>query len=158
MRPLALLAIFAALPAAAEVGGPHGMRMGPPAFLRQLFLPTVVMQHQSEIGLTDAQRKAITDDMAATEKKVLEVRWSIEQKSEALEKLLAADKVDESAVLARSGEILDLERQMKRAHLGLLVRIKNQLTPAQQTKLKELRPRFGEGRGGGGPPPDEEAP
>ncbi len=167
-RRLAVLALMLcpALPAAAQgFGGPHMMGMGPPGFMRQLFLPRIVMAHQGEIGLTPAQRQAITDDMAATEKKTLDLRWSVEQKSEELDKLLAADKIDEAAVLARSGEILDVEKQIKQAHLGLLVRLKNQLTPAQRAKLEELRPRalgprergrFGRRPFGSGPPPGAE--
>jgi Spy/CpxP family protein refolding chaperone len=127
-----------ALPAHAQrLGG----AMGPPAFLGELFLPKIVMQHQSDIGLTAEQRDAITKEMAATEKKTLDLRWNLEQKSEQLAKLLAADKIDETAALARAGELMDMERQMKQAHLSLLIRIKNQLTPEQQQKLRALRPR-----------------
>jgi len=169
MRPKALFAVLTlmlcpVLPSDAQgLGGQHMMGIGPPAFMRQLFLPAIVMSHQGEIGLTPAQRQAITDDMASTEKKTIDLRWTIEQKSEELEKLLAADKIDESAALKAAGEILDVERQIKQAHLGLLIRIKNQLTPAQRTKLEELRPRGGGGRGrfgrrpfGGGAPEGDE--
>jgi Spy/CpxP family protein refolding chaperone len=132
-------------------------RMGPPAFLKELFLPAQVMEHQREIELTDEQRQAITREMTATQQKTLELRWRLEEKSEALGKLLAEPRVDEKAAVARAGEVLDVERQMKQAHLELLIRIKNQLTPKQQEKLRELRPRerrFGEHFRGGRPPGD----
>jgi len=149
----------AALVAAALLAGPvlpcgaQGFgerRMGPPPFLKQLFLPAMVMQHQREIGLTDAQREAITREMAAAQQKLLQLRWQLEEKSEALDKLLATDRVDEKAALASAGEILDLERQMKQAHLELLLRIKNQLSKEQQEKLRALRPREGRFRRRGG--------
>ena len=153
----ALLALTA-LPCAAQGFGER--RMGPPPFLKQLFLPAMVMQHQREIGLTDAQREAITREMAAAQQKLLQLRWQLEEKSEALDKLLATDRVDEKAALASAGEILDLERQMKQAHLELLLRIKNQLSAEQQEKLRTLRPREGRSRrrGGEGSParPEEE--
>jgi hypothetical protein len=38
---------------------------------------------------------------------------------------------------------------VKKANFTLLVRVKNQLDPAQQAKLRELRPAFGRP----GPPP-----
>src|SRR5262245_31872869 len=102
-----------------EIGGP---RMGPPAFLRELFLPSVLMEHQRDIALTPAQRDAITKEMTATHQKVLELRWGLEEKSEALRKLLAENKIDEKAALARAAEVMDVERQMKQAHLTLLIR------------------------------------
>ena len=133
------LALCCALPAGAqELAGPP---MRPPRFLQQLFIPSLVMAHQHEIELTAAQRDAITKDMSETQKKLLELRWGLEEKSEELEKLLAADKIDESAALARAAAVLDVEREIKQAHLGLLIRIKNLLTPAQRAKLAELRPR-----------------
>ena len=150
------------LPAVAARGQGLGEpRMGPPTFLKQLFLPAQVMEHQREIELTDEQRAAITREMTATQQKTLELRWKLEEKGEALDKLLAAPQVDEKAALARAGEVLDLERQMKQAHLELLIRIKNRLTPKQQEKLRELRPREGRFGGrfhGGGPPPGEARP
>ena len=153
-RRLMLLAFTAGTIGSAgaqEMGGPP---MEPPAFVRQLFMPSLVMRHQSEIELTDAQREAITKEMAATQQKALELRWQLDQKSEAVSKLVAGDRVDEAAFLARAGEVLDLERQLKEAHLRLLIRIKNALTPAQQAKLAALRQREEPGRRHppGGPP------
>ena len=39
--------------------------------------------------------------------------------------------------------ILNLEREIKRAQVGLMVRIKNTLTPEQQKKLADIRGRMG---------------
>jgi Spy/CpxP family protein refolding chaperone len=158
-----VVAALLLVPALARGQGLGEPRMGPPAFLKELFLPAQVMEHQREIELTDDQRQAITREMTATQQKILELRWKLEEKGEALGKLLSEPRVDEKAALARAGEVLDLERQMKQAHLELLVRIKNQLTPKQQEKLRELRPRdrhFGRGERfhGGGPPPGDAPP
>jgi len=43
--------------------------------------------------------------------------------------------------LAQADKVMSLEREVKRAHLGLLVRIKNVLSESQQSKLAELRGR-----------------
>ena len=53
--------------------------------------------------------------------------------------LLQQTPVDEVKVLERADKIMSLEREIKRAHLTLLVRLKNLLTPAQIAKLKSLR-------------------
>lgn len=151
----ALLAAGMAAPARADMMGSGPMR--PPAFLRQLFVPSLIMEHQSDLGLTDEQRQAITKEMAETQKQVLELRWQLEEKSTALDKMLAAEKVDEAAALARIDDLMRVEEQMKRAHLGLLIRVKNLLTPAQQATLKKLEPRGPRGMHGpprGGPPPE----
>ncbi len=147
MKTLTIFVLFLGLaaPLRAHADEMSGASMGPPAFLRELFLPGLVMEHQRDIGLTAEQRDAITKEMTATHQKVLELRWGLEEKSEALRKLLAENKIDEKAALARAAEVMDIERQMKQAHLTLLVRLKNQLTPEQQQKLAALRPheRFG---------------
>jgi Spy/CpxP family protein refolding chaperone len=160
MTPLRFLLLVAALaaPAAAQPRPPG--RMGPPAFLRELFPPQLIMRHQSDIGLTDAQRQAITKEMAAAQADVLDVRWKLEEKTAALTRLLSAEKIDEPAALAAADEVLALEERLKRVRLGLMIRVKNQLTPAQQASLKKLAPsggfreRRGETERPGGPPPE----
>ena len=116
--------------------------MGPrrgPAFLRQLFPPSLIMRQQSDIGLTQAQREAITKEMTDAQKAMLDVRWQLEEKTAALDKLLAADKVDEAAALAQADEVVKLEDRLKRIRLGLLIRVKNLLTPAQQDALRKVQ-------------------
>jgi Spy/CpxP family protein refolding chaperone len=147
MKTLAIFVLLLglAVPLRARGDEMSGSPMGPPAFLQELFLPGLVMEHQRDIGLSAEQRDAITKEMTATHQKVLELRWGLEEKSEALRKLLAENKIDEKAALARAAEVMDIERQMKQAHLTLLIRLKNQLTPEQQQKLSALSPheRFG---------------
>src|SRR5262245_55142591 len=100
IRPilLVLLAVCgaSATPAHAEF---RPGRMGPPAFLRELFPPQLIMRYQTDIGLTDAQRQAITKEMSAAQADVLDVRWKLEEKTAALTKLLSGEKVDETAAL-----------------------------------------------------------
>lgn len=123
----------------------HDDMMGPgrmrgPSFMRQLFPPALIMQHQSDLGITDAQRQAITKELTEAEKGVIDVRWQLEEKTAALTKLLAAEKVDEAAAMAQADEVLKLEERLKRLRLATLVRVKNLLTPAQQEALKKLAP------------------
>jgi hypothetical protein len=53
--------------------------------------------------------------------------------------MLKARPVDENAVLAQVDQVLNREREIKKAQFSLLVRIKNLLTDVQQNKLMELR-------------------
>jgi len=47
--------------------------------------------------------------------------------------------VDEAQTLAQLDKLLNAERDIKRAQIALLVRLKNKLTAEQQEKLMELR-------------------
>jgi Spy/CpxP family protein refolding chaperone len=57
---------------------------------------------------------------------------------ERLVSLLKQSKVDEKQAGGQLEKVLAAEREIKRAQLMLLVRIKNNLTPSQQTQLREL--------------------
>ena len=119
--------------------GPVGM-MGPPAFLEHLFPPELVMRYQSDLGLTPAQQEAMTQIMAETQAKLVELQWKFEAATQALTKMLEKDTVDEEAVLTQWDQLSGVEQQIKKTHLSLLLRIKNQLTSSQQEKLRALRP------------------
>src|SRR5262249_23133712 len=131
----------------------------PPSFLNQLFPPKTVMEHQQEIGLRPAQADAIKQAMRDTQAKLLDLQWRLDAETEALNKLLTNDHVDEKSVLAKLDQVTSIEQQVKRENLALLVRIKNQLDPEQQAKLRSVRPAHGFGGPGGGlggppgPPP-----
>ena len=163
-RTLFAIALTLACLGARSANADPTMDMGPhrgPTFLRQLFMPTAVMRYQTEIGLTDAQRTTITNDITEAQKRVVDLRWQLEAKDAAFGKVLGADKIDEQAAMAQAAELMTLEEQMKRVHLELLIRVKNALTPEQQAKLRTLAPprrgRFGGGEPGG-PPPDDDMP
>ena len=83
--------------------------------------------------------------------------WSrasgLDAESEALGKLLQADHVDEAALVAKLEQVTATEQQVKKVHFTLLVRIKNQLDPEQQAKLRALRQARPGGPPGGPPPP-----
>ena len=106
---------------------------------QQLFPPEVVMQNQRAIGLTTAQRSAITDAITGMQSKVLTVQWDMQTESQKLAELLGGTRVDEAAVLSQVDRVLALEREVKRRQLSLLIKIKNTLSAEQQNKLKSLR-------------------
>ena len=139
------------------MGGPGmmgaGPPPGPPAFLREVFPPKLVMEHQQEISLKPAQVEAIKQAMNETQQQLVDLQWRLDAESEALGRLLAADHVDEAAVLAKLDQVTAIEQQVKKVNFTLLVRIKNQLDPEQQAKLRALRPAHPFGPPGGPPPP-----
>jgi Spy/CpxP family protein refolding chaperone len=106
-----------------------------------VFPPDLVMRHAAEIGLDDGQRAAIKDAVVKMQGRFFELQWDVQAESEKMARLLQANPVDETAVLAQADKVMGLEREVKRTHLSLLVRIKNLLTAAQRAKLTELRKR-----------------
>lgn len=130
------------LPAVAQPmmgGGPMTGR-GRPEFLDKFFLPRLIMRSQAQIGLTEEQRTVITNAMGETQRKMVDLQWQVEAESDKLGKMLDKHPIPKQAALAQSKKIVDLEAQLKQIHLGMLIRIRNELTPEQQEKLKRLRP------------------
>lgn len=120
-------------------GGQQGQQFKSDPFGGFLFPPELVMQHQGQINLQDSQRAALQAAIGQAQTKFVDLQWKISAEGEKLARLLQAPTVDEKLVLEQVDRVLEIEREVKRAQMGLMVRIKNTLTPAQQAKLRELR-------------------
>ena len=112
---------------------------GPLSFERYVFPPEPTTAHQSELGLTDKQSSAIREAVKDAQGKFLDLQWEMQSHQEKMSSLLQATPVSESAVLDEADKVIYMERQVKRAHLSLLVKIKKMLTAEQQQQLTELR-------------------
>jgi Spy/CpxP family protein refolding chaperone len=135
--PLIVIALLVVgVKARAQTPGPGQDPLAP-----HVFPPELVMRHAPEIGLDEKQRAAIKDLVVKTQARFLDVQWDLQAESEKMARLLQASPVDETAVLAQADKVMGLEREVKKAHLSLLVRIKNLLSEAQREKLMELRRR-----------------
>ena len=108
-------------------------------FASHLFPPELIMSHQRELGLQDAQRTKIIDELQRSQTSFVQLQWKMSAESEQLEALLRPASVNEAQVLAQIDRVLAVEREIKRAQVGLLIRIKNALSAQQQAKLAELR-------------------
>jgi Spy/CpxP family protein refolding chaperone len=150
---LALAALLGGAAPARAQGPAPGFKAppAPPVFLQRLFVPELVMRYQAEIALTADQREAISHAMVDAQKRLVDLQWQFESASKKLADLLGAATIDEAVAAAETERLLNLELQMKKAHVALLVRIKNVLTPGQQSRLAELRAR--EPQRPGPPPP-----
>ena len=104
-----------------------------------LYPPDRVMAHALEIGLDDAQKTAIKNEVQKVQGKFLDLQFEMQGESEKMIRLLRERPVDEAKVLGEVDRILALEKEIKKAQVSLLVRIRNLLTPAQQDKLMQLQ-------------------
>ncbi len=124
-------------------GAPRAMRnqrrAGRDPLRDKLFPPELIMGHQEDIGLTDAQRKAIIKEIEGGQSKLVPLQWQVRAEADKLEAALAAPRVDEQRALALADKVSGLERDLKRLHLTLLIRIKNILSADQQQRLQQMR-------------------
>lgn len=148
----ALLTILILTGAITAVGAQHSGPMGPfpkhghggmmEAHMAQfgLFPPDFVLANQTALALSDQQILAITKDIGATHDRFASIKENLRPLAEQLHAMLSQTRVDEAAALALASQVQDLEKQIKLTHLGLMIRVKNTLTPEQQEKLKSLEP------------------
>ena len=104
------------------------------------------MQHQSEIELTEDQRSALMAEIQKTQGRLADFQQRLQKEVEALGVLLKKGEVDEQAALAQLDRILHEEREIKRAHLALVLRIKNTLTAEQEVKLRQIKNKIAAGQ------------
>jgi hypothetical protein len=62
----------------------------------------------------------------------------LQEAMEVLHQTMESDSVSEQQALIQLDKVLDVEREIKRLHIGMGIRLKNQLAPAQQEKLHAI--------------------
>ena len=107
-------------------------------FADALFPPELVLLARDHIALTPEQQEALHARMEKTKSRSDELRAKLERETAALATLAKQERVDEASLVAQLDKVLDVEREVKHLHLGLVVAIKNLLTPEQQAKLREI--------------------
>ena len=128
--------------ARSPLGAMDGHGMGGP-LERDLFPPELVLSNQIALSLSADQIASIKKQVGDTHTRVLDVQVDLHRVTEQLNTALAGPKIDEDAVLRLASQAMDLEKQIKSAHLALMIRIKNLLSPDQQEKARSLtRERF----------------
>src|SRR5207245_1090621 len=137
-RILCLCAVFLLATGAARAQQPDQDPIG-----QSFFAPELVIQNQEAIGLSAAQKDALKTEIRQAQLKFTELQWKLQDEMEKLVTLVKQGRVDEQQVLAQLDRVLNAEREVKRAQVTLLVRIKNKLTPEQQGKLLEIRSKPG---------------
>ena len=176
---IALVVFACAAPAFAQQPPPgQGPQSPPPGEQQQprppgdpladsIFPPDMIMQHQRELALTEDQKTFMRGEIQRTTTRFNELQWQLQDQMEALHETVKGNSINEQLALSQLDKVLESEREIKRLHMEMAIRIKNKLTPDQQTKLQSFRqnrpprdagPGMGPGRGPGvrpgGPPGD----
>ena len=104
-----------------------------------MFPPELVMQHQREIGLTDEQKAFLRGEIQRVTLRFTELQWQLQDAMEGLASVMKESSVNEQQAQSQLDKILDTEREIKHLHIGLAIRIKNKLTPEQQSRLQGMK-------------------
>jgi len=106
---------------------------------QRVFPPDLVLQCRERIGLKTEQRDAIRTAMRDMQSKTMDMQWKLQDEAEKLNDALKRPAVNEAETLAQVDRVLAAEREVKRAQMAMLIRIKNVLTPDQQENLSKVR-------------------
>ena len=107
-------------------------------FAGAFFTSDLVLLARDQIGMTQEQWEAFRAHLEKVAPRSDELRGKLERENAALSALAKQERVDEAALIAQFAKVLAVERDLKYLHVGLLIAIKNLLTPEQQTKLREI--------------------
>ncbi len=107
-------------------------------FAGAFFPPELVFLARDRIALTPEQQQALRARVEKTQRRSEELRTKLERETATLATLAKQERVDEASLLGQLDKVLDVEREVKHLHIGLLVAIKNLVTPEQQAKLREI--------------------
>jgi Spy/CpxP family protein refolding chaperone len=104
-----------------------------------MFPPDMIMGHARQLNLTDEQKTYMRGEIQKTTMSFHDLQWKLQDQMELLHDIMKSPSVSEEQALSQLNKVLDIEREIKRLHFSLAVRIKNRLTPAQQDQLHQMR-------------------
>lgn len=104
-----------------------------------IFPPDMIMQHQRELALTDDQKTFMRGEIQRTTTRFNELQWQLQDQMEAFRETVKGNSVNEQLALSQLDKVLESEREIKRLHMEMAIRIKNKLTADQQMKLQTIR-------------------
>ena len=104
-----------------------------------MFPPDMILGHARELNLTDEQKAFMRAEVQKATSAFQDLQWKLQDQAELLHETMKSTSVNEQQALAQLDRVLDIEREIKRLHIGLAVRLKNRLTPEQQEQLHNMR-------------------
>jgi len=118
---------------------PHPPPNPPDPLAHLMFPPDMILGHARELNLTDEQKAFMRAEVQKATSTFQELQWKLQDQAELLHETMKSSSVNEQQALAQLDRVLEIEREIKRLHIGLAVRLKNRLTPEQQGQLQKMR-------------------
>ena len=106
---------------------------------QQLFPPELIMAQSQKLRLDDKQRTLIKTEVQRAQSKFFDLQWEAKEAGDAMAQMLQQTPIDEAGVLQQADKVMGYEREIKKIHLSLLIRIKNSLTKDQIAQLMQMR-------------------
>jgi Spy/CpxP family protein refolding chaperone len=106
---------------------------------QQLFPPDLIMAQSQKLRLDEKQRAMVKNEVQRAQSKFFDLQWELKEASEAMVQMLQQTPIDEARVLEQADKVMAYEREIKKIHLSMLIRIKNSLTAEQIAQLRQLR-------------------
>jgi Spy/CpxP family protein refolding chaperone len=104
-----------------------------------MFPPDMILGHARDLNLTDEQKAFMRAEVQKATATFQDLQWKLQDQAELLHETMKSTSVNEQQALAQLDKVLEIEREIKRLHIGLAVRLKNRLTPEQQERLHKMR-------------------
>ena len=131
------MALFLGVAAQAKAQEPDGD--GDP-FGGRLFAPNVLMQHQQELALTEAQRDELRETVVSAQATIAEQQWNLMEAYQEMIAELDKTPIDEANVLGLVRAALQVENEVKLTQISMLIKLRNLLTDRQIEYLREQNP------------------
>jgi len=103
------------------------------------FPPELVIQNQQALGLSDDQRNYLSSEVSRAQATFTELQWKLQDEIGKLTTLLRQQPADEQKSLGQLDKVLAVERDVKKAQVTLMLRMRNNLHPEQIAKLREIQ-------------------
>jgi Spy/CpxP family protein refolding chaperone len=103
-----------------------------------IFPPELIMQHQRQLELTAEQEATIREFTRDFQAGSLELQWELEDRSQIFAELVGAEAIDIEAAMEQFDLVLEVEAQIKKEHIRLLMDIRGVLTPRQRQKMSAI--------------------
>src|SRR5690349_9594583 len=81
-----------------------------------MFPTEMIMQHQRELALTEAQKTFMLGEMQRSSNRFNELQWQLQNYMEALHETMKGNQVNEQEALTQLNKVLDAEREIKTLH------------------------------------------
>ena len=104
--------------------------------------PEIILHFGKQIGLSDEQREFITAEAKMAQESVKEPREQLENEKRKFARLLQKTITGEEETVEILERLLKYDSAVKLIHYRALVRIKNNLSATQRSKLAELKKGF----------------
>lgn len=128
MAALAALVVLSSSSPAFARGGDVLKELVPP--------PRMLLKHQEELKLSEAQKKELKQIIKDAQEKALDLEFKVEEETAKLAKMLDGLDIDLKKALAQADQVLKVENQLKKVRLEMLIRTKMVLNKEQLAKIE----------------------